>query len=168
MTTQELTTNELFEIFPEAYEIVAELARERSEAYQLENELWEAEYYEREKEKKITYVREKLKNTKQAKVGFEEFVAGIMQIGIREELKRDITPEIRDMFIRANRNKLYSDWVEPLDKEIKRLERIIRKYEWSKNPQPAGSITDDDIAHAKEFRITSLVTPNRQGRWLDF
>lgn len=155
---------ELLEIFPEAPQIILDINQERIEKWAEEDELWEYNYYEREAEKAIPYVRKKLKNLKTNLKWLQEFLKEQLQNYIRVvNRKEDIPDTTKEIFIHVTNNRVDKAFIKPVEDEIKRLERIIKKHEWSKQPTGDGSITDLDIARAKEFRITEIVTVSRSG-----
>lgn len=155
---------ELLEIFPEAPAIILEISQERLEKWREEDELWEYNYYERKAEKATPYVRKKLKNLKTNLKWLQEFLKEQLQNYIRAIVRREDIPDTtKEIFIHVTNSRVDKAFIKPVEDEIKRLERIIRKHEWSQKPSPDGSITDLDIAHAKEFRITDIVAPSRAG-----
>ena len=53
--------------------------------------------------------------------------------------------------------------LEALEDDMKKWERIVRMDEWKRKPPGDSTITDIDIARAKEFPLTSLVKVNQAG-----
>jgi hypothetical protein len=57
----------------------------------------------------------------------------------------------------------YKKPLQKVESRIKQLDHLLRTHEWKRKPPSDGTITEADIARAKEFPIISIARPNRSG-----